>query len=311
MVVAPRDRIDSHSLDPQDRASISGPFRAGQHGGKSPGPDMLSPKTPMDSELLIQVRSVILQQAFRAHVGHIGSALAIADIMATLYHDILRIASPDDSQRDRFILSKGHGALALYAALFATGRISKTDLGTYCGDQSLLGVHPQHGLPYVEFTTGSLGQGLSWGVGLALASRMLGSPGRTFVLLSDGECNEGAVWEAIMYASQHRLGSLYAIIDIDGQQALGLTKDVIDLEPMQERWRAFGWDVHEVNGHEPQAIIRAIALAARQPTKPHVLLARTVFGNGVAFMEGKIAWHYLPLSRAEYALAMKMVGAGM
>ena len=309
MVVSPRDSLGSHSLDPQDQRSIGGPLRAGQHGEGRPRPVMPSPETPLNSELLVQVRSVILQQAFRAHVGHIGSALSIADIMATLYHDILRIPSPDDSQRDRFILSKGHGALALYAALFATGRISQTELDTYCGDLSLLGVHPQHGLPYVEFTTGSLGQGLSWGVGLALANRMRGSLGRTFVLLSDGECNEGAVWEAIMYASQQRLGTLYAIIDIDGQQALGLTKDVIDLEPMQERWEAFGWDVHEVDGHSPQAITRAIALAKDQRTKPHVLLARTVFGNGVGFMEGKIAWHYLPLSPAEFDLAMKGVGA--
>lgn len=253
------------------------------------------------------VRRLVLHQAFRAGVGHIGSALSIADIIVTLYNDILYLPNAAEARRDRFVLSKGHAALALYATLFATGRITRAQLDTYCGDRTLLGVHPQHGLPFVEFTTGSLGQGLSWGVGLALANRIHKSSGRVFVLLSDGECNEGSVWESIMFASHQRLGNLYAIVDVNGQQALGYTRDVLNLAPLRDKWDSFGWDSHEIDGHSPSAITEAVGLGERTSSQPHVLLARTVFGAGVAFMESQIAWHYLPLSRHQYLRAMQML----
>src|SRR4051812_41996202 len=237
-----------------------------------------------------EVRRIILEQSRRAHVGHIGSALSIADIVAALYARVLRIADPSDPARDRFILSKGHAALALYAALHLRGWLTRADLDTYCEDDSLLGVHPEHALAGVDFSTGSLGQGLSMGAGAALAARLHRSDRRVFVLLSDAECNEGSVWEAIMFASHHRLANLVAIVDLNGQQALGYTREVLDLSPLAERWQAFGWDVHEVDGHDTRAIERTVAdLDTADPLgRPHVLIARTTFGKGVSYMESQI-----------------------
>ena len=160
------------------------------------------------------IRRIVLEQSKRAHVGHIGSALSIADLVAALYANVLRIRDPHDSDRDRFVLCKGHAALAVYAALFLKGWIDKAEMNTYCGDGSMLGVHPEHTLPGVDFCTGSLGQGLSMGVGSALASRMQRSGRRVFALVSDAECNEGALWEAAMFAAHHELTNLVAIVDL-------------------------------------------------------------------------------------------------
>ena len=155
------------------------------------------------------------------------------------------------------MLSKGHAALGLYAALAATGRIDRELLSTYCGEGSMLGAHPEHVLPGVDFSTGSLGQGLSIAAGAALAARRQGSPRRVFALLSDAETNEGSIWEAAMFAAHHRLANLVALIDVNGQQALGYTRDVMDPgPPARDRWAAFGWDVHEVDGDDPDAIVR-------------------------------------------------------
>ena len=176
------------------------------------------------SSLATQIRRSMLEQSMRAHVGHIGSALSIADLMAALYGDVLQIGRPEDPDRDRFILSKGHAALALYAALHATGRLSEAELDSYCADGSLLGGHPEHALGYVDFATGSLGHGLSVGAGAALAARLGPLPRRVFVLMSDAECNEGSVWEAVMFAAHHQLANLVAIVDVNGQQALGYTR---------------------------------------------------------------------------------------
>jgi transketolase len=251
------------------------------------------------------IRRVILEQSQRAHVGHIGSCLSVADIVAALYGGVLHIPEPDDPDRDRFILSKGHAALALYAALHLRGWISAEELGTFCGDASPIGVHPEHVVTSVDFSTGSLGQGLSIGAGAALAARMLGSRRRVFVLLSDAECNEGATWEAIMFAAHHRLANLVAIVDLNGQQALGYTKDVIDLSPMAERWQVFGWDTHLVDGHDEGRLGAVVAGLDTGSGRPHVLVARTVFGRGVSFMEGQIRWHYLPMSDDQYAQALR------
>jgi transketolase len=257
------------------------------------------------------VRRIILQQSQRAHVGHIGSALSIADIIAALYDGVLSIASPDDAERDRFILSKGHAALALYAALFLKGWITGAALDTYCADNSLLGVHPERALSGVDFSTGSLGHGLAMGAGAALAARLQGSQRRCFVLVSDAECNEGALWESVMFAAHHRLSNLITIIDLNGQQALGYTEDVLSLSPMGERWRAFGWDVHAVDGHDPAAITDTIAGLETQAGAPHVLVARTVFGKGVSYMESQLKWHYWPMSDEEYERAMAEIGAAV
>ncbi len=257
------------------------------------------------------IRRIVLEQSKRAGVGHIGSALSIADIIASLYGGVLNVPAPDDPERDRFILSKGHAALALYAALHLRGFVTRDELDTYCADGTLLGVHPEHALTGVDVSTGSLGQGLSIGTGIALAARMQGSRRRAFVLVSDAECNEGSVWEAAMFAAHHRLSNVIAIVDVNKQQALGYTDDVLSLSPLSDKWRAFGWDVHAVDGHDVDALtetMSAIAALEQDEGPPHVLVADTTFGKGVSFMEGQIKWHYLPMSDDEYARALREIG---
>ena len=255
------------------------------------------------------IRRIILDQSKRANVGHIGCALSIADIIAALYANILHIPDPHHPDRDRFVLSKGHAALAVYAALHLKGWLSEECLNTYCADGSLLGVHPEHALRSVDFSTGSLGHGLSYGAGAALAARLQRSSRRVFVLVSDAECNEGSLWEAVMFAAHHRLSNLICIVDLNGQQALGYTEQVLNLSPMAERWKAFGWDVHEVNGHNALEIVETIAGLNITSGLPHVLIAHTVFGKGVSFMENQIKWHYWPMSDEEYQQALNEVEA--
>ena len=256
-----------------------------------------------------EIRRIILEQSKRANVGHIGSALSVADIVVALYTGVLCNNRFDDPDRNRFILSKGHAVLALYAMLYLKGWITETELNTYCGDNSLLGLHPDHALRGIDFSTGSLGMGLSVGVGAALAARMQGSGRRVFVLISDAECNEGSTWEAIMFAAHHRLANLIAIVDLNGQQAFGYTDRVLSLTPMADRWRVFNWDVHEIDGHNVEAITQAIACLDNRVGKPHVLIARTTFGKGVSYMENQIKWHYLPMTDAEYQQAIKEIEA--
>lgn len=242
-------------------------------------------------------------------MGHIGSALSIVEILAALYSGCMRIADPNDPQRDRFILSKGHSALALYAILFLRGCISEALLATYCSDGSHLGTHPERRVVGIDFASGSLGQGLSFGAGSGLAARMQGSSRRVFVLLSDAECNEGSVWEAAMFAAHHRLSNLVAIVDVNGQQATGYTRDVLDLSPMSEKWQAFGWDVHTVDGNDLHQVTHVLNTLDSGTGKPHVLIANTVFGKGVSFMEGQIRWHYLPLSENEFQQALTEIAS--
>jgi transketolase len=254
------------------------------------------------------IRRIVIEQSKRAHVGHIGSALSIADLLAVLYGGQLR---HDGNDRDRFILSKGHAALALYAALELVGRLNAGTVEAYCADGTLLGVHPEVDLPGVDFATGSLGHGLSMGVGAALAARTQHSRRRSFVLLSDAELNEGSVWEAAMFAAHHRLSNLVALVDVNRQQALGYTADVLDLEPVADRWRAFGWDVREVDGHDHDALARTLQGLDTTTGQPHVVLARTTFGKGVSYMERRIEWHYLPMSDEQYLQAVEELrGAG-
>jgi transketolase len=258
-----------------------------------------------------RIRQIILTQSRRAHVGHIGSALSIADIIAALYAGVLNFLDPDAPDRDRFILSKGHAVLSVYAALYIKGLLSQAQLDTYCGDGTLLGVHPEHQLRGVDFSTGSLGHGLSLGAGAALAARLQGSTRRTFVLVSDAECNEGSLWEAVMFAAHHRLANLIAIIDLNGQQALGYTDEVLSLTPMATRWKAFGWDVHEVDGHCISQIEETIAGLNTSAGPPHVLVARTIFGKGVSYMERQIKWHYLPMTEEQYHQALSEIATSV
>ncbi len=259
----------------------------------------------MGDRLAYEIRRTVVDESMRARVGHIGSALSIADLLAVLYGGVLRIGEADEADRDRLVLSKGHAALALYAALAATGRIDRELLATYCGDGSMLGAHPEHVLPGVDFSTGSLGQGLSIAAGAALAARRQGSARRAFALMSDAEMNEGSIWEAAMFAAHHGLSNLVALVDVNGQQALGYTRDVMDPgPPPRERWAAFGWDVHEVDGHDVDRLTATIGELDVRSGPPHVLLAETVFGRGVSFMERRIEWHYLPLEAETHRQAV-------
>lgn len=263
-----------------------------------------------------EMRRIILEQSRRANVGHIGSCLCVVEILSAVYGNVLRAESPNDPDRDRFILSKGHAGLALYAALVLRGWLEEAALRTFCEDNTLLAVHPVVELPGVDFSSGSLGQGLGVACGAALAARLQGSHRRAFCLISDGECNEGSVWEAAMFAAQHRLSNLQVIVDVNGQQALGRTRDIMNLSNLAERWRAFGWRTSEVDGHSVAELADALS-ASGAGDAPHAILARTVFGRGVSYMEQGIPvtqthlpvqpmnWHYLPMSEHEYRLALE------
>jgi transketolase N-terminal domain/subunit len=204
------------------------------------------------------IRRIILDQSRRAGVGHIGSALCVADILAALYSGVLRMPSPEDPERDRFILSKGHAALALYAALHLRGWVSRRQLDTFCGEDTLLGAHPERGLCGVDFCTGSLGHGLSVGAGAALAARLDGSPRRTFVLVSDAECNEGSLWEAARFAAHHRLASLVAVVDLNGQQAYYYGRQ-------QDARYARGWLLRLARHRPDDPVVLAAWLALYMP----------------------------------------------
>ena len=255
-----------------------------------------------------RIREIVLERSWRAGAGHIGSALSVADMLAVLFGGAIKVLDVEDPERDRFVLSKGHAALALYAALYETERLSGEQLESFCVDGSPLATHPEHVVPGIDFSTGSLGQGLSFAVGAALAARMQGSPRRAFALLSDAECDEGSIWEAIMFAAHHRLGNMIALVDVNGQQALGYTREVLDLAPLSARWRAFGWDVHDVDGHDVEQL-RDVLEGLDGAGPPHVLLAHTTFGKGVAYMENAIPWHYRSMTDQQYELALSQLEA--
>lgn len=247
------------------------------------------------SQFADTLRRSIVEQSHAAGMGHIGSALSIADIVATLWGGVLRDPGSENPDRDRFVLAKGHAAMALYAAMRHTDRLSEDEFATYCHDGSKLGVHPEHCLDGIDVSTGSLGQGLSVGCGLAHGLQLKGSDARVYVLLSDAECNEGQVWEAVMFAAQQKLTNLTAVIDLNGLQALGYTQDVLDLSPMAARWSSFGWSTHVVDGHDCDALLTSFS-ECRSATQPQVVIAKTELGHGVSFMQNKLEWHYRNLS---------------
>ncbi len=257
-----------------------------------------------------EIRRIIIKESYRAHVGHIGSALSIADILAAVYFGRNPIRFSQKPDQDYFVLSKGHAALALYAVLNLLGKISDEDLERYCADDTYLGVHPNYHVSGIDFSTGSLGQGFSFGVGTALAAKMKKNTSRTFAVISDGECDEGSVWESMMFAAQHQLSNLILIIDNNGQQALGYTRDVLDISPLAEKWKSFGWDVHEADGNNGNVINEILENLNYKEGKPHVIVAHTIFGKGVSYMENRIKWHYWPMNEDEYHLAMKEIEAG-
>jgi transketolase len=234
----------------------------------------------------------ILEQSQR---GHIGSAFSILEVMRVLFDDVLKYDAhnPQWPERDRFILSKGHGCLALYLQLADKGFFPREELNRFCAFESALGGHPEYGkAPGIEASTGSLGHGLSIGVGMALAARMDGKDYRTFVLQGDGECNEGSVWEAALSASKHRLDNLLVAIDYNKMQSFGTTFEIQDLEPLADKWRAFGFAVREVDGHDVAALRQGLAKLPFQPGKPGALICHTVKGKGIPSIENNPAWHH-------------------
>lgn len=261
--------------------------------------------------LATQIRAHALRMVHRARSSHIGTSLSEADLLAVLYGGVLRIDSsrPDWPDRDRFILSKGHGCAAVYAALAEKGFFPKDWLDTYCQDGSCLSGHiTHHGVPGVEASTGSLGHGLSIGCGIALAGRHDGRHYRVFVLLSDGECDEGSTWEAALFAPHHRLDNLVAIVDYNKIQSFGTVKEVLDLEPLAGKWQAFGWATREIDGHDLAQIEKALLSVPFESGRPSCIIAHTVKGKGVSFMEGQLAWHYKSPSNEQLSQALAELG---
>ena len=245
--------------------------------------------------------------------SHVGSALSCTDILSVLYTGILRVdpADPDRPDRDRFIMSKGHAGAALYAVLAETGFFDPQLLAGHYQNGSFFSGHVSHvGIPGIELSTGSLGHGLSVGAGLAWRARQCGQRWRTYVLLGDGECDEGSVWEAEMFAHHHELSSLVAIVDYNKLQSMGSTEETLKLEPFADKWRAFGWDVLEVDGHDHGQLAAALDIPAQSlDGRPRCVLAHTVKGKGVSFMENQVLWHYRPPSAAELQAALAEVEA--
>lgn len=242
----------------------------------------------------------------QTHTSHIGTCLSMADLLACLYGGILRVdpVRPQWSDRDRFILSKGHGVAILYAALAECGFFPKSRLATYAQDHSPLTSHPNHLVEGIEFSTGSLGHGLPVGCGLALAARRAGERWRTIVLMSDGELDEGSNWEAFLFAAHHRLDNLAAIVDYNKIQSLGRVSAVMELEPLVEKLRAFRWSVREIDGHDHAAIDAALGSTPWEEGRPSIVLAHTVKGKGVSFMEDDLLWHYRSPDAGELARAL-------
>lgn len=226
--------------------------------------------------------------------GHVGSSLSMADIVAVLYGRILRVdpANPRWPDRDRFILSKGHAAAGVYGALAEKGFFPKEWIDTYYGDDGKLCGHISHHVPGVEFSTGSLGHGLPVAAGMALVAKRLKRTHRIFCLMSDGDCNEGSTWEAIMFAAQHGFDNLTAIVDANRIQALGKVEDIIDMEPFARKVEAFGWAVREIDGHDLEQIEKMLLAVPFQKGKPSFIIARTVKGKGVKFIENTVSSHY-------------------
>lgn len=252
------------------------------------------------------IRVDVLRMVHRARSSHIGSCFSIAEILAVLYGRSLKIdpQRPYMADRDRFILSKGHAAAALYATLAIKGFFPRSWLKEFYQDGSHLPGHATHTVPGVEVSTGSLGHGLSIAAGMAFVGRQASTPFRVFTLLSDGECDEGSVWEAILFAAHQHLDNLVAIVDANRIQSLGRVEHVLDLAPFADKWRACKWSVQEVDGHNIPEIEAALARVPLEQSMPSCIIAHTTKGRGVSFMEDDLLWHYRSPSKSEFAEAL-------
>ena len=259
------------------------------------------------------IRAHAVRMVNRSRASHLGSCLSVADILACLYWRVLRIdpANPGWPDRDRLILSKGHAAAILYATLAERGFFPTKELESYCQNGSRLTGHATSGVPGVELSSGSLGHGLPVGCGMALAAKREALPFRTFVLLSDGELDEGSNWESFLFAPQHGLDNLTAIVDYNKIQSFGRTKDILDLEPLADKLRAFRWAVREVGGHDYQQLADAFDALPFETGKPSITIAHTIKGKGVSFMEDLLSWHYSSPTDQELQLALVEIGANV
>lgn len=260
-------------------------------------------------ELAYRIRIHAINMVHNAHASHIGGILSCADIVAVLYSDIASfdVNNCKNSLRDRIILSKGHNGVAIYAALAEIGFFPVEDLKSYGMNGSKFSCHVSHkNVQGVEISTGSLGHGIGVACGMALNAKLKNLPYKVYVIVGDGECNEGSVWEAAMFAAQYKLNNLTVIIDANGMQAMGKCSDVIDMEPMADKWRTFNWNVIEVqNGHNHNELKQAFMINSKD--KPKVIIARTVKGKGVSFMENNILWHYRDPQGELFEQALKEV----
>ena len=250
--------------------------------------------TPLDAKSR-RLRQTIIKVIQAGNRGHVGSAFSLVEILRVLYDDVLKYdpSNPRWPERDRCILSKGHGCLALYAVLAEKGFFPESELWKFCKPNGILGGHPEYGkVPGVEASTGSLGHGLSIGIGLALNARFENAAHRVFVVISDGESNEGSVWEAALCANKHRLDNLIVLVDYNKQQSYGTTYEVLDLDPLADKWRAFGFAVKEVDGHNVSELRVALRQTPFESGRPSIIICHTIKGKGVSFVENNLNWHH-------------------
>lgn len=258
----------------------------------------------------LRVRERIVRMCANPEGGHLGGSMSLVEILVTLYHRVLRIDPnrPDAPDRDLLVLSKGHGAIALYATLAERGFFPEQWLSEYAHPDAALTAHPNTVVPGVEVSTGSLGHGLSLGVGFAMGFRLSGTDRRCFVVLGDGELQEGSIWEAVMAAGAHRLDQLVAVVDRNGLQITGPTEQAVGLEPLADRWRSFGWQAMDVDGHDPTQLKEAL-LAAPGGGRPTVVIAHTVKGKGLPYVEGQTRSHYARLAGRQEQRALAVLHA--
>lgn len=256
-----------------------------------------------------EIRKTVLKMVFEANASHIGGALSMTDLLAVLYSEVLNInpKNPTDDNRDRFLLSKGHACTGLYATLALKGFFELKELDNYSKNDSMLLSHTSHKVPGVELSTGSLGHALPVACGISLAAKRRSKSFKTYCLLSDGELDEGSNWEAILFAPQHKLDNLIAIIDYNKIQSFGSVKEVLDLEPLNKKFESFNWNVIEIDGHNHEQISEAFNKAKNNIEKPSVIIAHTVKGKGIDFMENKLLWHYKSPSKEQYQQALEQL----
>lgn len=255
-----------------------------------------------------ELRGIIFNSICKGGGGHIPGSLSIIEILAVLYYKVLNInpKNPKEPERDRFILSKGHAGVALYAILADRGFFSKEELSKFGQKGSILGGHPDmYKVPGVEASTGSLGHGFPFGAGMALAAKLDKKKYRVFVLLGDGECQEGSIWEAAMFAPQQKLDNLIAIIDYNRIQAMDWLDKIVSLEPLVDKWKAFGWQVREVDGHDVIVLEKIFNQAPFVKNKPSLIIAHTTKGKGISFMENVPIWHYRLPNTEELQIACR------